>query len=548
MFKSISLLCLYLIFVLTCIAQRQEVKPVNKNKPEREEWLQDAGFGMFIHWSFDSQLGIVISHSVVGASKDYQERYFNELPKSFNPLNYNPSEIASLARLAGMKYVVFTAKHHSGFCMWDTKTTDFSIINTPYGKDLVKPYVDAVRYAGLAVGLYFSPEDFHFLFRHNQPVKRRGIEDIPDQVLKEYIQFTNEQCRELMMNYGPIDVIFFDGGIPEQLEEAKRTCWEINPDVLITRGAIETPEQSLPGLPLKTPWESCITMGTQWQYKPTNEIYKSGRRLIEILIETRAKGGALLLNIGPKPDGELPIEQEERLREMAAWHFINQEAILNVRPWLVTNEENIWFTKAKNENTVYLIIKGIKDWPRGQRKEFTLNSVRSTEHTTISVLGQSDERVEYQPQVDAQSRFSQHEDSLQVSVVKAQRIYNNQTGTDNPLVVKLTNVVSALIPPEIETIEATYKTGKLTCKGKVISMGDANDLLVGVEYRPYAGFGFELYDNSWKQSELQATSIVGEFEVTVPAEAEKVYQVRVVARHPKIMMRGNIINATEDAQ
>lgn len=538
---QLSILLLFLLVNVSGVNGQVE-KLINHNKSGREEWLRDAGFGMFVHWSFDSQLGIVISHSVVGASEDYQNRFFHELPKSFNPEKYNPKAIAALAKLAGMKYVVFTAKHHSGFCMWDTKTTDFSIMHTPYAKDILKEYADAVRNEGLEVGLYFSPEDFNFLYRYQQPIQRRGIENIPDDVLKDYIDFTNEQCRELMTNYGTIDVLFFDGGIPVVLEEAKELCWKLNPDVLITRGAIETPEQSLPGIPLDETWESCVTMGTQWQYKPTNEIYKPGQRLIEILIETRAKGGALLLNVGPNPEGEIPVEQKQRLREIAAWYFINQDAILNVRPWVVTHEDNIWFTKQKDKNTVYAIVTGIHNWPRGSRKEFILSSVKSTHETKVSVLGQSDKRVEYHPDIDATSRFHQMGNSLQVSVVKAQRIYNNQTGTDNPLVIKLENVIPALDPPKINTLEASLQNGIIECVGEIVSLGDAENLMIGMEYRPYAGFGFELYDDSWAETKFQPVNKPQQINLTSPELKQKgSYQVRIVAKHPKIKMKGNIV-------
>jgi alpha-L-fucosidase len=127
----------------------------------------------------------------------------------------------------------------------------------------------------------------------------------------------------------------------------------LQPNLVITRGVMETPEQYTPGIALPGAWEGNLTMGTEWPWKPTNEIYKSATELIEILIETRAKGGNLLLNIGPKPDGEIAIEQESRLREIALWNFVNGESIKNVRPWVITNENNIWFTRHKDSNTVY---------------------------------------------------------------------------------------------------------------------------------------------------------------------------------------------------
>ncbi|MCK5280501.1 MAG: alpha-L-fucosidase, partial [Cyclobacteriaceae bacterium] len=289
------------------------------NKPERLEWLKDAGFGMFIHFSFDSQLGVVISHSMAGASQDYLNRFINDLPKTFNPNKFSGEEIAILAKLAGMKYIVLTTKHHSGFCLWDTETTDFNIMETPFAKDLVKEYVEACKKYGLAVGFYYSPEDFHWLHRNGQTVRRRFPGPIPDDVMNKYLDFTEKQLTELMTNYGKIDVFFFDGGEGPLQEKSKEVVWRIQPNVLVTRGAISTPEQHVPGLASEDAWEANATMGTQWQYKPTNDNYKSGGRLIEILIESRAKGGTFLLNVGPKPNGQLPIEQEERLREVAAW-------------------------------------------------------------------------------------------------------------------------------------------------------------------------------------------------------------------------------------
>ncbi len=132
------------------------------NKPEREQQFMEMGFGMFIHWSVDVQLGAVISHSLAGSSKDYRTRFFNELPKTFNPKKFDPDQWAVLAKLAGMKYVVFTTKHHSGFCMFNTTTTSFNVMNTPFGRDATKEIVEAFRKQGIAIGFYYSPEDFWF--------------------------------------------------------------------------------------------------------------------------------------------------------------------------------------------------------------------------------------------------------------------------------------------------------------------------------------------------------------------------------------------------
>lgn len=403
------------------------------NKPEREKWFMDQALGMFVHWSVDSQLGSVISHSMVGASDDYLDRFIHELPKTFYPERFNPDEWARLAKLAGMKYVVFTTKHHSGFCMFGTKTTDFNIQNTPYKRDITRQLVKSLRKFGIAVGFYFSPDDFWMLHKQGKDVSRRRPEALPTNN-PELMAHNQAQIRELFKNYGPIDMLFIDG----ESNGLKELAWELQPNCVVTRGAMETPEQNTPDEPMPGPWEACYTLGTQWQFKPSNEEYKSGTQLIEMLIEIRAKGGNFLLNIGPQPDGIIPFEQERRTRELALWLFINREAIYKIRPWQVIREGDIWFTKAKEADTVYAILTKLPDWKKGQRKEFLLQSVRATEQTQVSVLGQSDRVLEYNTKVTPQTRWEQQDDGLHVSVMRAQRIYNN-TRWPNPIVLKITH-------------------------------------------------------------------------------------------------------------
>lgn len=543
--KKIVLASFLILFLTSLQAQKDNPENfLNLNKPERLDWFRDLGFGMFIHFSFDSQLGVVISHSMAGASDDYLNRFVNELPKTFNPKEFAPEEIATLAKLAGMKYIVFTTKHHSGFCMWNTKTTKFNIMNTPYGKDLLAEYVEATRNAGLAVGFYFSPEDFNFLYEHGLQVRRRFPEPIPKPEMTKYLELVELQCMELMTQYGDIDVIFFDGGEGDLQEKCKSVVWELQPEIVVTRGAIKTPEQTVLGIASDDPWESCITMGTQWAYKPTNEEYKSGARLIEILIETRAKGGNLLLNVGPKPNGELPEEQETNLREMAAWNFINGEAVEKVRPWILPNEKNIWYTWKPEEKTLYAILTKIPDWQRGERKEFILKSVSATENTEVSVLGQSGELVEYQPETDAKTYFEQKDDGLHISCVRAQRIYNNNKW-HNPLVLKITHAKPAFEPPVV----ITHKTAaggsenlQIILNGEILKTGDAEKLKAGFQYREYAGFVEELYSDEWSETETVQISGIGHFSISPKLKKEgKEYQVRAFVDHPKIRIYGDII-------
>ncbi len=407
------------------------------NEPQRTEWFMDQGLGMFVHWSVDSQLGSVISHSMVGASDDYLDRFINELPKTFYPQRFDPEEWARLAKVAQMKYVVFTTKHHSGFCMFDTKTTDFSIMNTPYGKDITRQVVDAFRRQGIGIGFYFSPDDFWMLHKQGKDVSRRRPEALPHNN-SELMAHNKAQLRELFTNYGPIDVLFIDG----EPNELKELAWELQPNCIVTRGEMETPEQKTPDEPMPGPWEACYTLGTQWQFKPTNEQYKSGTQLIEMLIEIRAKGGNFLLNVGPQPDGVIPFEQERRIREMALWLFINGESMYHIRPWHVIREGDIWFTQAKDSDTVYTILTKQPDWKKGARKEFTIKSVRATDRTIVSVLGQSGRVLEYNTKVIPETRWQQENDGLHVSVMRAQRIYND-TKWPNPLVLKITHAKPA---------------------------------------------------------------------------------------------------------
>ncbi|MFV1447739.1 alpha-L-fucosidase [Maribacter sp. HS] len=406
------------------------------NRVDLEQDFMDMGFGIFVHWSVDSQLGSVISHSLVGASDDYVNQYFNELPKTFYPDKFNADEWARLFKITGAEYVVFTTKHHNGFCMWDTETTDFNIMNTPYGKDITGELFNALRKQGLKVGVYFSPEDFNFLNKQGELISRNSrMSQITEN--EELLEYDKKQVKELVSNYGPIDVIFFDAFKTTPIVQYVHS---LDPNIVVTRGEMETPEQSIPNTAMQGPWETCMTMGTQWQYKPTNESYKTGTELIEKLIEIRAKGGNFLMNVGPKPNGEIPLEQEERLREIALWMYVNSEGIKNVRPVpTIIKDGDMWFTKGKDENTAYVFITGQKDWFKGFRRNFLLKNMKATKNTAVSVLGQNDLVVEYWPENTPTSHFVQHKDLLEISISRAQRLYNDKVWP-NPIVVKVTNV------------------------------------------------------------------------------------------------------------
>ena len=519
----------------------QNLKPasVNRNSPERIEWFRDAGFGLFIHWSVDSALGPTISHSMVGASEVYLQRFISKLPGTFNPKRFDPLDWALLAKLAGMKYVVFTTKHHSGFCMYSTATTPFNIMNTPFGRDATAEIVSAFREQGLAIGFYYSPDDFYWLHREGKLLDRHRpeVEPVNNPDLLKYDQ---SQIRELLTRYGSIDVLFFDGAS----EGLKELAWDLQPMVVVTRGAMETPEQYIPGVPLDDAWEACLTMGTSWQYKPTNEVYKAGTELIQILIETRAKGGNLLLNVGPKPNGELPIEQEERLREIALWNFVNQESIEEVRPWVVTNENEIWFTRRKKEDTVYAFVAIRPSWKLGDWKTFTLRSVEATKETVVSVLGQNDKVLEYRPEVIPQTRWRQTDEGLEITAMRAQRLYDDRKWP-NPVVLKMTHVKPAMEPPQVITGRATWdRTAKVAVlEGELKNLGKAGSVEVGFQYRRRKGIT-DLYEKTepWTEGSLAKRKSLGLYSTRLsdlkPGEA---YEFRALVKHPLITIYGNAV-------
>ncbi|WP_406826516.1 alpha-L-fucosidase [Pedobacter sp. KACC 23697] len=536
MIYRILLVCLF--FTGTVSAQRNDVvedetsSNYNLNKPEREEWLRNTGAGLFIHFNVDAQLGVVISHSLVGASDDYTERYFRELPKTFDPSSFNPKEIAELAKLAGMKYIVFTTKHHAGFCFWDTKTTDFKITNTPYKKDLLKEFVKATREAGLDVGFYFSPEDFNFLYKHKIPISR-NITNLDESTKKEYAAYNRKQTEELMQNYGKIDVLFIDG---DPKEAVKETAWKMQPDILITRGAILTPEQTLPGAKITQPWLSPITIGTAWQYQPTNERYKSGSQLIELLIEARAKGGSLLLNVGPKANGALPNEQGDRLREMGGWYFINHEAMDNVRSWVVSKEQNIYFTQ-KAPGNLFAIVMDAKNWKEGERKTFILKSAKATANTKINVLGQNSQIMEYKPDLDVSSKFKQTANGLELSVVKAQRIYDDHRWP-NPVVIKLENVEPVFTEAAmVQSGDFKVAAAVTTLNGKVLNYAKIIPQRARFYYRPYLGQVETLYAGAWKMSPWVNIRADGTFSGTVKLP-KGAYEYKAIVEQQSVIIEG----------
>jgi alpha-L-fucosidase len=318
-------------------------------------WFDTARFGMFVHWSHVSQRGLELSWPLVGglpilpACQRVPVEAYHATARTFRPAPGAARRWARLAKRLGMQYAVFTAKHHDGFAMFDTGLADFSVAHAPYGGDLVREFVDAMRAEGLRVGLYFSLSDWHHpdypaMTDADAPYAFGAWRQPTPAQWERFLRVMHGQVRELLTSYGPIDLLWFDGGwerTPEQwgareLHDLIRT---LAPDALVNDrlpgfGDFDTPEQFIPAVPPARAWETCLTINESWGYNPQDTRYKSPRQLVHALCEVAGKGGNLLLNVGPMGDGHLPAEVIERLDGVAAWMAAHRESILGTAPGL----------------------------------------------------------------------------------------------------------------------------------------------------------------------------------------------------------------------
>lgn len=260
--------------------------------------------------------------------------------------------------------------------------------------------------------------------------------------------------------------------------------------------------------------------------------------MIRRLIETRAKGGNLLLNVGPKPDGELPIEQEERLREIALWMFVNGESIHGVRPWVVTNEQSYWFTKQKNEDTVYVFVNEKQRWKLGEWKDIVLRSVRVSPESKVSVLGQNDLVLEYHPKVIPRTTWKQEPDGLHIRAMRAQRLATDRSWP-NPAVLKITHARPALTPPRVVTRSYREANGAVTLEGELLDMGQAPSLDVGFEYRSVEGQDVNERTDPWKTVGFVTRNSTGVFSMRATGwKRGGIYEFRAVVKHPLLTLYG----------
>jgi alpha-L-fucosidase len=365
------------------------------NDPQKTEVFRDAGLGLFIHWGPNSQMGTEISWPLNNASDDYIKKYYG-LADTFNPVDFKPAEWARLAKLAGIEYVVFTAKHHDGFCMFDTAYSDFKITKTPYGKDILAMLVEAFRREGLLVGIYYSPGDFRYQFETGHRFSHLYEADFTSPELfgplkKSFVDYERGQVEELLTRYGDIFMLWFDG----KCEPLKKHAWRVKQDIFIGRGEIPTPEQEIPGKPADHAWESCMTTSIQWAYQPNPDI-RTSKEIIKNLITIRARGGNMLLNVGPRPEGRIADPDVDRLRDLGLWMMLYGEAVRGTRPWVVTKEGDVWLTQRRSDGAVYAMADleygfGGPKPPAPAGRSLTLKSVKTTPQTKISLLSQAGE-------------------------------------------------------------------------------------------------------------------------------------------------------------
>ncbi|WP_417442912.1 alpha-L-fucosidase [Joostella sp.] len=454
--KNITLL--FSLFIYTNLVIGQAVYEDERYVPETdplvleklEQW-QGLKFGLLMHWGAYSQWGVVESWSLCpeeygwcarkkGSNPDdyfaYKKEY-EALGKSFNPIKFNPEKWASAAKDAGMKYVVFTTKHHDGYNMFDTQYSDYKITNTetPFSKqdnaDVTKAIFNAFRDNGMWAGAYFSKPDWHMdsYWDPYFPPKDRNVNYDPEaypEKWKKYVDFTHNQILELMTNYGDIDILWLDGGwvakkptqdivdwygrsvkesatgymktrnINQDIEMDKlvEKAREKQPGLIVVDRAVHgknqnylTPENRIPEKALPYPWESCIIAGGGWSYS-FNAKYMSGRKAVHTLADIVSKGGNLLLNIAPSPEGEWDKGAYKLLSEIGDWMGVNSEAIYETNAVAPYKFDNVCITEKK-DGTTYLIYL----MEEGAEVSSEINVPFSLDKSTAHVLGK-DETLE----------------------------------------------------------------------------------------------------------------------------------------------------------
>jgi len=354
---------------------------------DKKAWFTHDRLGMFVHWGL---YALPARHEWIKNYEQIKDEAYQTYFEHFDPDLYDPVDWARRAKAAGMKYVVLTTKHHEGFCLWDSKNTDYKVTNTPYGKDLLTPFVDAVRAEGLRVGFYYSLIDWHhpdFPIDPHHPqrnapdaAKRNEGRDV-----SRYAAYMRDQVRELLTGFGKIDVIWFDFSYPQrelnglkgkghldwESEALVRTVRELQPDIIINNRLdlaglppdIVTPEQYVPRAwpernGKRVTWEACHTLSGSWGYHRDEATWKSPEQLVQLLVDNVAMGGNLLMNVGPTARGTLDHRAKAALDVYADWMAVNARSIYGCTESKLPAPRDCRYTQ--NGNRLYL---HIFNWP-----------------------------------------------------------------------------------------------------------------------------------------------------------------------------------------
>jgi len=392
---KIRLIALILgISILAGTAGAQLPPETPEQKEARMKWWTDARFGMFIHWGLYALPG---RHEWVKKYERMTNEEYQKYFEMFNPDLYNPREWAKMAKQAGMKYAVITSKHHEGFCLFDSKVTDYKATNTPARRDLLKEWVEAFRAEGLGVGFYYSLIDWHhpqYTIDRNHPQSANTEEEYAKlnqgRDMNIYRQYLKDQVREILTQYGKIDIIWLDFSFANTKFGKGRKDWDsenllkmvrqLQPQIIVNdrldlmdvEGGwdFRTPEQFKPREWVKmngkrVPWETCQTFSGSWGYFRDEMTWKNTKQLLVLLIETVSKGGNLLLNVGPTARGVFDYRAQERLKDMGAWMQTNNPSIYGCTqaPDEFKAPDHSLLTYNPKSKRLYV---HLLDWPMGQ--------------------------------------------------------------------------------------------------------------------------------------------------------------------------------------
>ncbi len=373
---------------------------------DRIRWQRRAKFGMFVHWGPYSVAGVEASWPIINPGPEITESEYRALPQRFNPVSFDPNSWIDLAEAAGQRYMVFTTKHHDGFCMFDSQYTGYKVTRTPYGKDIVRQLSDACQKRGFPLGFYYSPPDLnHPGFRDTSKPAAANYRGEPERAeWPLYLDYMELQLHELLTRYGRVAEVWFDSDDADTQAryDGQRfvdVVRRLQPGALINNrigvpGDFVTPEQFVPkAIPVKgirldspdhaaadhaaitvpkpeefQPWESCMTINDTWAYRGKDRNFKSAETLIRTLVEVISRGGNFLLDVGPQPDGQIQPEFQERLRAVGAWVHRNAAAIYESSYGPIQGQEGIRTTEragvvyvfVMDAETTALRLKGLK--------------------------------------------------------------------------------------------------------------------------------------------------------------------------------------------